>query len=47
MENEKKLYEEPTVKMVEFDFSERIAASACGENPLPTEILIGCNEYPV
>lgn len=29
MENEKKVYEEPTVAMVEFDFSERIAASLC------------------
>lgn len=30
MDNEKKVYEEPTVTMVEFDFSDRIAASACG-----------------
>lgn len=29
MEKEKKVYEEPTVKMVEFDFSDRIAASGC------------------
>ena len=29
METEKKVYEEPTVKMVEFDFSDRIAASGC------------------
>ncbi len=29
MDNEKKVYEEPTVTMVEFDFSDRIAASAC------------------
>ncbi len=27
--DEKKVYEEPTVTMVEFDFSDRIAASAC------------------
>ena len=30
MDNEKKVYEEPTVTMVEFDFSDRIAASSCG-----------------
>lgn len=30
MENEKKVYEEPVVTMVKFDFSERIAASSCG-----------------
>lgn len=30
MDNEKKVYEEPTVVMVEFDFSDRIVASACG-----------------
>ena len=29
METEKKVYEEPTVKKVEFDFSDRIAASGC------------------
>lgn len=29
MDNEKKVYEEPTVTMVEFDFSDRIAASNC------------------
>ena len=29
MDNEKKVYEEPTVTMVEFDFSDRIAASGC------------------
>ena len=29
MDNEKKVYEEPTVTMVEFDFSDRIAASVC------------------
>ncbi len=29
MDTEKKVYEEPTVKMVEFDFSDRIAASGC------------------
>ena len=29
MNTEKKVYEEPTVKMVEFDFSDRIAASGC------------------
>lgn len=29
MENEKKVYEEPVVTMVKFDFSERIAASNC------------------
>lgn len=33
MENEKKVYEEPTVKMVEFDFSDRIAASGCAFDP--------------
>lgn len=33
MDNEKKVYEEPTVTMVEFDFSDRIAASGCGEAP--------------
>lgn len=27
--NEKKVYEEPVVTKVEFDFSDRIAASAC------------------
>lgn len=42
MENEKKVYEEPTVAMVEFDFSERIAASSCGTGPDPAE----CNQYP-
>lgn len=26
---EKKVYEEPSVKKVEFDFNERIAASGC------------------
>lgn len=26
---EKKIYEEPSIKKVEFDFSERIAASMC------------------
>lgn len=29
MATEKNVYEEPTVKMVEFDFSDRIAASGC------------------
>ena len=33
MDNEKKVYEEPTVTMVEFDFSDRIAASSCGFKP--------------
>lgn len=28
-ENEKKIYEEPTVQKVEFDFSEVITASEC------------------
>ena len=30
---EKKVYEEPSVKKVEFDFNERIASSSCGELP--------------
>ena len=34
MDNEKKVYEEPTVTMVEFDFSDRIAASPCNEIPI-------------
>ena len=29
MEKEKKIYEEPTVKIVEFNFRNRIAASGC------------------
>lgn len=29
MENEKKVYEEPAVTLVKFDFSDRIAASGC------------------
>ena len=29
MDNEKKVYEEPTVTMVEFDFGDRITASSC------------------
>ena len=37
MENEKKVYEEPTVTMMEFDFSERIAASGCNYAPLDPE----------
>ena len=41
MDNEKKVYEEPTVTMVEFDFSDRIAASACGKLPY------NCNNDPV
>ena len=40
MDNEKKVYEEPTVTMVEFDFSDRIAASACGKFP------VNCNRDP-
>lgn len=42
MDNEKKVYEEPTVTMVEFDFSDRIAASSCGEGSDPVE----CNHSP-
>lgn len=39
MNTEKKVYEEPTVKMVEFDFSDRIAASSsCGFNGGSAEI---------
>lgn len=33
MDNKKKVYEEPTVKIVEFDFSERFSFSDCGEFP--------------
>ena len=36
MDTEKKVYEEPTVKMVEFDFSDRIAASGCAMGVLDT-----------
>lgn len=35
MENEKKEFEEPVVEKVEFDFSDRIAASGCTTGPLP------------
>lgn len=31
MENEKKVFEEPVVEKIEFDFSDRIAASGCTE----------------
>ena len=31
MENEKKVYETPEVTKVEFDASDRITASTCGE----------------
>ena len=38
---EKKIYEEPTVQKVEFDFKTRIAASGC---VAPTEnAMQGCN----
>ena len=40
MDNEKKVYEEPTVTMVEFDFSDRIAASSC------TYSTGGCGQHP-
>ena len=39
---EKKIYEEPTVQKVEFDFKTRIAASGCGEGPAPFD----CNSMP-
>lgn len=32
---EKKTYEEPSVKKVEFDFNERIAASMCETSECP------------
>ena len=32
MENEKKVYETPEVTKVEFDASDRITASGCGDN---------------
>ena len=41
MDNEKKVYEEPTVTMVEFDFSDRIAASSCGK------WLYNCGNDPI
>ncbi len=43
MDNEKKVYEEPTVTMVEFDFSDRIAASGCDYVPVSFD---GCNSNP-
>ncbi len=43
MENEKKVYEEPTVTMVEFDCSDRISASGCNEFP---DEVSGCNSGP-
>jgi len=42
MDNEKKVYEEPTVTMVEFDFSDRIAASPCIWESDPDD----CNKDP-
>ena len=30
---EKKIYVEPSVKKVEFEFNERIAASTCNQDP--------------
>ena len=41
MDTGKKVYEEPTVKMLEFDFSDRIAASGCTFD-LPVS---GCNDW--
>jgi len=40
MENEKKEFEEPVVEKVEFDFSDRIAASGCSTGPM--EGMGGC-----
>ena len=36
MKTEKKIYEEPTVQKVEFDFKTRIAASVCEYTPEAT-----------
>ncbi len=45
MNTEKKVYEEPTVKMVEFDFSDRIAASSsCGFNG--GDVSMSCLSHP-
>lgn len=41
MENEKKTYEEPVVEKVEFDFSDRIAASGCADTSGQSEV-VGC-----
>ncbi len=47
MDTEKKVYEEPTVKMVEFDFSDRIAASSsCGFNGGADLSQMGCLSHP-
>ena len=38
----KKVYEEPSVKKVEFEFNERIAASSCTQND-PIAEMAGLN----